>query len=61
MLRWDSDWGANQSLSFEEWIGKMQELKEEDPYYLERYINMTCAPKIPYERRFYPKVILFLV
>jgi hypothetical protein len=39
----------------------MQELKEEDPYYLERYINMTCAPKIPYERRFYPKVILFLV
>ena len=56
MFLWDSDWGTNQSLSFEEWIGKMQELKEEDPY--ELYIDPINTPStLPYERRFYPKVI----
>ena len=61
MLHWYSDWGTNQSLSFEEWIGKMQELKEEDPYNLYIIHNSSTHIKLPYERRFYPKVILFLV
>ena len=60
MLHWDSDWGANQSLSFEEWIGKIHELKEEDPYELKRFFNTSTSVKIPYERRFYPKVTLYL-
>ena len=57
MLHWDSDWGTNQILSFEEWIGKMQELKEEDPYKLNIIHNSSTHIKLPYERRFYPKVI----